>query len=106
MSLHPKEEIGSEQHPKNDQFIRVEKGKGECKIDKKTYPLKDGTSVIIPAGAKHNIINTSKKHALKLYTIYSPAHHKDGTIHKTKEIAEQREKEKKDGFDGVTTETS
>ena len=100
MSLKPKEEIGMEVHPDNDQFLRFEKGKGRCLIDGHSYKLEDGVAVIVPAGAKHNIINTSATEELKLYTIYSPAHHKDGIVRKTKKEAEENEED----FDGVTTE--
>ena len=100
MSLRPKEEIGMEVHPDNDQFFRFEQGQGKCIIDGNEYETKDGTAVIVPAGAQHNIINVSDTEELKLYTIYSPAHHKDGIVRKTKEEAESQEAE----FDGKTTE--
>jgi mannose-6-phosphate isomerase-like protein (cupin superfamily) len=100
MSLKPKEEIGLETHPDNDQFLRFEGGIGRVLIDGNKYTVKDGDAVIVPAGAKHNVINTSASEDLKLYTIYSPPHHKDGTIHKTKEDAETHDEE----FDGKTTE--
>jgi len=100
MSLAPKEEIGMEVHEENDQFFRFEKGQGKCIIDGNEYDLGDGVAVVVPAGAQHNIINTSDTEGLKLYTIYSPAHHKDGIIRATKEEAEKNEAE----FDGSTTE--
>ena len=100
MSLKPKEEIGAETHPENDQFLRFEGGTGRVIIDASKYSVKDGDAVVIPAGAKHNVINTSPTDELKIYTIYSPPHHKDGTIHKTKEQAEKDDEE----FDGKTTE--
>jgi mannose-6-phosphate isomerase-like protein (cupin superfamily) len=100
MSLAPKEEIGLEVHEGNDQFFRFEKGQGKCVIDGNEYDLKDGVAVVVPAGAQHNIINTSDTEELKLYTIYSPAHHKDGIIRATKKEAESNEA----GFDGLTTE--
>lgn len=100
MSLKPNEEIGMETHPDNDQFFRFEKGQGKCVIDGNEYQVGDGVAVIIPAGSKHNIINISSTESLKMYTIYSPAHHKDETIHKTKADAESMEEE----FDGTTTE--
>lgn len=100
MSLKPKEEIGLETHPENDQFLRFEGGTGRVVIDDSKYTVKDGDAVVIPAGAKHNVINTSSEEELKIYTIYSPPHHKDGTIHKTKEQAETDDEE----FDGKTTE--
>ena len=100
MSLKPKEEIGMETHKENDQFFRFESGTGKCIIDGHAYKVADGDAVVIPAGAKHNIINTSDTEPLKMYTLYSPPHHKDGTIHKTKEEAETSDEE----FDGKTTE--
>lgn len=100
MSLKPKEEIGMEVHLENDQFFRFEKGRGKCLIDGNEYELTDGMAVVVPAGAQHNIINTSETEELKLYTIYSPAHHKDGIVRTTKEEASSNEAE----FDGVTTE--
>jgi mannose-6-phosphate isomerase-like protein (cupin superfamily) len=102
MSLKPKEEIGMEVHPDNDQFFRFEKGVGKCIIDGNSYELADGSVIIVPAGAQHNIINTSATEDLKLYTIYSPAHHKDGIVRTTKEEAEKKENDEE--FDGVTTE--
>ncbi|MFA5962071.1 MAG: cupin domain-containing protein [Parcubacteria group bacterium] len=100
MSLKPKEEIGMEVHEENDQFFRFEKGEGKCIIDDNEYALRDGVAIIVPAGAQHNIINTSETEELKMYTIYSPAHHKDGIVRATKEEAESNEAE----FDGQTTE--
>ena len=100
MSLKPKEEIGMEVHEENDQFFRFEKGQGKCIIDGNEYEVGDGVAVVVPVGAQHNIINTSETEDLKLYTIYSPAHHKDGIVRTTKEEAEANEAE----FDGVTTE--
>jgi len=100
MSLKPKEEIGMEVHPENDQFFRFEKGQGKCIIDGNEYDLKDGDVIIVPSGAQHNVINISETEELKLYTIYSPAHHKDGIIRATKEEAAANEAE----FDGQTTE--
>ena len=100
MSLKPNEDIGMEVHLENDQFFRFEEGQGKCIIDGNEYEVGDGIAVVVPAGANHNIINTSDKEELKMYTIYSPAHHKAGIIRATKEEAEAREAE----FDGVTTE--
>jgi len=100
MSLKPKEEIGAEVHAENDQFLRFEGGKGRVIIDKTTYNVKDGDAVIVPAGAKHNVINVSASEDLKLYTIYAPPHHKDQIVRKTKESAEANDEE----FDGKTTE--
>jgi mannose-6-phosphate isomerase-like protein (cupin superfamily) len=100
MSLQPKEEIGEEVHPGNDQFFRIESGHGKCIIDGNEYEISDGDAIVIPAGARHNIINTETDAGLKMYTIYSPAHHKDKLIRATKKEAEMSSIE----FDGVTTE--
>ena len=102
MSLKPKEEIGMEVHPDNDQFFRFEKGQGKVIIDGNEYKVKNGTAVIVPAGSKHNVINASASKDLKLYTIYSPAHHKDGIVRATKAEAEDPTKDEE--FDGKTTE--
>mgnify|MGYP001573063384 FL=1 len=83
MNLRPNEEIGEEIH-ELDQFIRVEAGEGKAVLNDVEYPLADGSAVVIPQGVKHNIINTSANKELKLYSIYSPAEHQDGTIHATK----------------------
>jgi hypothetical protein len=104
MTLKPGEEIGAEIHPENDQFFRFESGKGKVMIDENFYEVEDGSVVIIPKGANHNVINTSDTEALKMYTIYTPAHHKDGVIHETKAIAEQAEVDGTDEFDGKTSE--
>jgi len=100
MSLKPNEDIGSEVHPDNDQFFRFERGQGKAVIDGNEYELKDGSVIIVPAGAEHHIINTSATEDLKLYTIYSPAHHQDGVVRATKAEAEANGPE----FDGKTTE--
>ncbi|MFZ2523430.1 MAG: cupin domain-containing protein [Minisyncoccia bacterium] len=100
MSLLPGEDIGSEVHPDNDQFFRFEKGNGKVVINETEYEVSDGDAVIIPRGARHNVINISTETALKMYTIYSPAHHKNGVVRKTKAEAEADGPE----FDGVTTE--
>jgi mannose-6-phosphate isomerase-like protein (cupin superfamily) len=100
MSLKPLEEIGMEVHEENDQFFRFERGLGLCIIDGNEYEVGDGFAVVVPAGAQHNIINISEAEELKLYTIYSPAHHKDQIVRATKKEAEENEAE----FDGVTTE--
>lgn len=84
MNLKPKEDIGSEVHQIVDQFLRIEKGEGIVVIDTMEHKIKDGDAIIIPAGTQHNIINTSNTEELKLYTLYSPPHHKDKTVHKTK----------------------
>ncbi len=99
MRLLPGEEIGLETHTENDQFFRFESGSGKVIIDGTEYDVADGDGVIVPVGAKHNVINTGKED-LKLYTIYSPAHHKDGIVRATKKEAEASEEE----FDGTTTE--
>jgi mannose-6-phosphate isomerase-like protein (cupin superfamily) len=93
MALRPGEEIGLETHGDVDQFIRVEAGRGTAILDGKEHALEDGSSVVIPAGTKHNVINTSQTDALKLYTIYSPPEHPDGTIHRTKSDADAYERD-------------
>ena len=100
MTLQPNEEIGMETHTDNDQFFRFEEGNGKVIIDGNEYEVTDGDAVVVPAGSQHNVINTSDSDPLKLYTIYSPAHHKDGIVRSSKEEAEANEAE----FDGVTTE--
>ncbi len=100
MSLKPKEEIGKEVHLV-DQFIRIEAGEGRAILNGVSYDLEDGSSIIVPAHTEHNIINTSASKPMKLYTLYSPPHHRDGVAHKTKEEAEA---DKTDIFDGKTTE--
>lgn len=100
MSLAPKEEIGMEVHTDNDQFFRFEKGQGKVVIDGNEYDVTDGFAVVVPCGAQHNVINTSETDDLKLYTIYSPAHHKDQIVRITKEEATAQEAE----FDGTTSE--
>lgn len=100
MALKPNEDIGMEVHPDNNQFFRFEAGAGKAIIDGNEYTLANGSVIIIPAGAQHNIINTSATDELKLYTIYSPAHHKDGVVRATKADAQADSPE----FDGVTTE--
>ncbi|MBW8361227.1 MAG: cupin domain-containing protein [Kaistella sp.] len=100
MSLKPGEEIGEETHPHNDQFFRFESGSGKCIIDETEYLVKDGDAVVIPSGAKHNIINTNGESELKIYTVYGPPNHKHDTIRATKEDAEKFKEE----FDGKTTE--
>ncbi|HTG54934.1 MAG TPA: cupin domain-containing protein [Niabella sp.] len=99
MSLLPGEEIGEEIHEENDQFFRFEQGNGECFIDGNRYLVADGDVIIIPSGAKHNVINTGNN-SLKMYTIYAPPHHKDGIVRATKKEAEENEED----FDGQTTE--
>ena len=99
MSLKPNEDIGEEVH-KLDQFIRCEAGEGRAVLDGVPREFVAGFAVIIPAGTKHNIINTSATAPLKLYTLYAPPNHNDGTIHKTKAEAEANEEH----FDGKTSE--
>lgn len=98
MSLRPKEDIGEEVHTL-DQFIRIEQGEGKAVLDDVEYGIEDGSAVVIPAGTKHNIINTSDQE-MKLYTIYSPAQHRDGVVHPTKAEAMADNEH----FDGKTTE--
>lgn len=100
MSLEPGEEIGSEVHADGDQFFRFEKGQGKVVVNETEYAVGDGDSVIVPAGAQHNVINTSTTDPLKLYTIYAPPHHKEGITRATKMEAEADGPE----FDGATTE--
>ena len=100
MSLAPKEEIGMEVHADNDQFFRFEKGEGTVLIDGNEYTVGDGVAIVVPAGAQHNVINVSETEELKLYTIYSPAHHQDGVARATKAEAEADSPE----FDGKTSE--
>jgi mannose-6-phosphate isomerase-like protein (cupin superfamily) len=87
MSLLPNEDIGMEVHEITDQFLRIEKGEGKVIMNGEKHLLKDGSAIIVPAGTQHNIINTSSTNPMKIYTVYSPPHHKDGTIHKTKQEA-------------------
>jgi mannose-6-phosphate isomerase-like protein (cupin superfamily) len=98
MTLKPGEEIGLEVHTDTDQFFRFELGNGKVVISETEYEVSDGDAVVVPAGAQHNVINVSDTEVLSLYTVYSPAHHKDQTVHATK--ADQVEEQ----FDGVTTE--
>jgi len=100
MSLKPKEEIGEEVHDNVDQFFRFEKGQGKVVIDGKESSVSDGSAVIVPSGAKHNVINISETEALKLYTIYSPPEHRDAVLHPTKADALADTEH----FDGKTTE--
>jgi len=100
MSLKPGEEIGMEVHDV-DQFFRVEEGTGEAVIDGARRPVQSGFALVVPAGARHNLINTGSA-ALKLYTLYAPPHHKDGVVHRTRAEAEADHEH----FDGATTESS
>lgn len=89
MSLKPKEEIGFEVHEITDQFLRIEKGTGKVIMNGEEHEIGDGSAIVVPAKTKHNVLNTSSTEDLKLYTVYSPPHHKDGVVHKTKEEAEK-----------------
>lgn len=97
MTLKPGEEIGEEVHEDRDQFFRVEQGRGQVLIDGKTTDIEDDMAIIVPAGARHNVKNTSSE-PLKLYTVYGPPEHKHGTVHPAKaDVTEEH-------FDGVTSE--
>jgi len=100
MCLQPGEEIGMEVHVDRDQFFRFESGEGAVFVDGTRYAIKDGDAAIVPAGAQHNVVNTSKKAKLKLYTIYSPPEHIDKTIRHTKADALAAPEE----YDGKPTE--
>ena len=97
MTLQVGEEIGAEVHETHDQFFRIEEGKGKVVIDDNTYDVEDDDAVIVPAGARHNVINTGDE-PLRLYTLYGPPEHRDGVIHPTK--ADESEEH----FDGRTSE--
>lgn len=99
MSLHPGEEIGEEVHKTHDQFFRIEKGKGEVWIDGVRTKIKADSAIIVPAGARHNIVNTGEK-ALRLYTIYGPPQHRDTLVEATREEAIASSER----FEGQTTE--
>jgi mannose-6-phosphate isomerase-like protein (cupin superfamily) len=99
MALRPGEEIGEEIHRDRDQFFRVEKGKGEVWIDGHKTRIKSDVAIVVPAGARHNVKNTGAE-ALKLYTLYAPPEHADGTVHATKADAQASTEH----FDGTTTE--
>ena len=101
MSLAPGEEIGEEVHEDRDQFFRFEEGKGVVVIDGQENKVEDNFAVIVPAGCKHNVKNTSDE-PLQFYTLYGPPEHKDKTVHQTKEQAEKDEEQ--DHFDGKTSE--
>jgi len=92
MCLKGGEEIGNEVHPNVDQFFRIEQGGAKFVFNgKEEHTVKDGDAVVVPAGTYHNVINTSATETLKLYTIYTPPQHPDGTVHKTKAEAEAAE---------------
>ena len=97
MALKPGEEIGEEVHEDRDQFFRVEAGQGEVSIDGQHHAIKDDDAIVVPAGARHNVINTGKQ-SLKLYTLYGPPEHRDGVVHPTRAGATEEH------FDGRTTE--
>jgi mannose-6-phosphate isomerase-like protein (cupin superfamily) len=97
MCLRPGEDIGMEVHNELDQFFRFEEGEGKVIVNDNEYAVEDGIAVIVPAGSMHNVVNTGSED-LKMYTIYSPPEHKDGTVHETKADAEEEH------FDGKTTE--
>lgn len=99
MALQPGEEIGEEVHRDGDQFFRVEEGKGEVWIDGTRTKIKSDTAIVVPAGARHNVKNTGEK-PLKLYTLYAPPEHADGTVHVTREDSQAS----REHFDGETTE--
>ena len=99
MALKPGEEIGSEVHEDRDQFFRVEAGRGEVVIDGNTTPVRADMPIIVPAGARHNVRNTGEA-PLKLYTLYAPPEHREGTVHATKADADADHEH----FDGTTTE--
>jgi mannose-6-phosphate isomerase-like protein (cupin superfamily) len=100
MTIPPGSDIGEEVHAENDQFFRVEKGTGQVIIDGVAHDIADGSAVIVPAGAKHNLINSSATEPLRLYTLYSPPHHMDAIVHRTKEEAMKDD----EAYDGVPTE--
>lgn len=99
MSLKPGEDIGEEVHHL-DQFIRIEAGTGKAILDGVEHSIEDDYAIVIPAGTRHNIINTSKDSEMKIYTVYSPPEHREGVLHKTKAEAMADDEE----FDGRTTE--
>jgi len=99
MALVPGEDIGEETHATHDQFFRVEQGIGRIEIDGVARTVKDGDAIIVPAGARHNLINTGEK-PMKIYTIYGPPNHVDHLEQRTKAMAEAS----KEQFDGITTE--
>ncbi|MBC8465061.1 MAG: cupin domain-containing protein [Parcubacteria group bacterium] len=98
MAIASGDDIGEEVH-ELDQFIRLEEGKGQAILNDEVHEIEDDWAVVIPAGVKHNIVNTGEG-VMKLYSVYSPAEHKDGTIHETKADAMAHEEH----FDGVITE--
>ena len=101
MTLQPGDEIGSEVHTDRDQFFRFEEGEGVVLIDGNENAVADGSGVIVPAGAQHNVINRGSA-PLKLYTLYGPPEHKDGVVQSTKADADARHHDEE--WDGATTE--
>ena len=101
MTLQPGEAIGAEVHEDRDQFFRFEKGRGQVDIDQNCYEVGDGSGVVVPAGARHNVRNTGTE-PLRLYTLYGPPEHKDGVVQSTKADAEARHRHEE--WDGATTE--
>jgi len=99
MTLQPGEEIGEETHEDRDQFFRIEDGEGEIVIDGVRHKVEDDFAIVVPAGARHNLINTGRE-PLKLYTLYGPPEHRDGIVHHTKAEANAAHEH----FDGRTTE--
>jgi mannose-6-phosphate isomerase-like protein (cupin superfamily) len=93
MTLQPGEEIGMERHEGGDQFIRVEAGEGEAVLDGQRHRLSDGVAIVIPAGCEHNVVNTSRNAPLRLYSVYAPPEHPDGTLHRSKADADAYEME-------------
>ncbi|MGS1015749.1 cupin domain-containing protein [Allosphingosinicella humi] len=101
MTLQPGEEIGEEVHDDRDQFFRIEEGTGEIRIDGKANPVEDDFAVIVPAGARHNVVNTGSA-PLRLYTLYGPPEHRDGVVHRDK--AQAMRDHDDDHWDGKTSE--
>lgn len=100
MALKPGEDIGEEIHADTDQFFRIEKGTGEVRINGVSKKITAGDAVVVPAGARHNVVNTSGTEPLQLYTLYAPPHHRDGTVEATKAEAEKSTEH----FEGTTSE--
>jgi mannose-6-phosphate isomerase-like protein (cupin superfamily) len=99
MSIAPGEDIGEEVHDDRDQFFRVESGKGEVRIDGTATAIEEDDAIVVPAGARHNVVNTGSE-PLRLYTLYGPPEHRDKTVHVTRAEANASEEH----FDGKTTE--
>lgn len=99
MSIPPQGEIGEEVHGL-DQFLRIESGEGKTVLNGVETPISAGFAIVVPAGTRHNFVNTSATEDLKLYTVYAPPNHKDGTVHETKADADAHEEH----FDGRTSE--